>query len=283
MDKKKKVLGGIGVLIAAISLYFIYDHMVYVSTDNAQIESNTVLLASKVSGFIVKVNAAEGQKYNEGDVLVEVDDRDYKNTLKQMKGELSSIQARLGDAEKNFKRISELFQKSAVSQQQYDTASSQLSELRAKHSSIEAQYAQAELNLENTKIKAPMDGIVAKKSAEKGQLAAPGVPLVGFVGSKQKWVMANFKETDIDLIKVGAKVKLEVDAMSGKVLDGEVEAISSATGAMFTLLPPDNATGNFTKVVQRIPVKIKLVNLDPKDSEELRAGISVLAKVRKSR
>lgn len=283
MNKRQKILGAVGVLILVITSYFIYDHVMYVTTDNAQVESNTVLLASKVSGFIAKVNVSEGQRVKEGDVLVELDDRDYQNMLKQVKGDLTSVEARLKDSEKNYRRLAELLQKNAVSQQQFDTASSQYSDLKAKHSSIEAQYSQAELNLSNTRVKAPMDGIIARKSAEKGQLAAPGAPLIGFVGTKEKWVIANFKETDIDSIKIGAKVKMEVDAVSGKDFEGEVEAISSATGATFTLLPPDNATGNFTKVVQRVPVKIKLLNLAPVDNENLRAGLSVVAKVRKSK
>jgi membrane fusion protein (multidrug efflux system) len=92
-------------------------------------------------------------------------------------------------------------------------------------------------------------------------------------------VTANFKETDLSSIKPGAKVKIEVDAIGGRSFEGKVEAISSATGATFTLLPPDNATGNFTKVVQRVPVKIGLNQLKEGDAEILRVGLSAYVKV----
>jgi membrane fusion protein (multidrug efflux system) len=141
--------------------------------------------------------------------------------------------------------------------------------------------AQAELNLSNTKIKAPVNGFIAKKSVEVGQLAAPGVPLIGFIDAGERWIIANFKETEIEGIKLDAKVEIEVDAISGRKFEGRVESISSATGATFTLLPPDNATGNFTKVVQRIPVKIKFVNLTPEDIVKLRTGLSTFIKVNK--
>jgi membrane fusion protein (multidrug efflux system) len=146
---------------------------------------------------------------------------------------------------------------------------------------VSAQLNQANLNIENTKIKAPVDGFIARKSVEIGQLATPGVPLIGFVSSTERWVIANFKETDLDDVKVGAKVDIEVDAVGGKSFRGEVESLSAATGATFALLPPDNATGNFTKVVQRVPVRIKITGVTPEDIERLRAGLSAVVKVHK--
>jgi membrane fusion protein (multidrug efflux system) len=105
--------------------------------------------------------------------------------------------------------------------------------------------------------------------------------LIGFVSSEGRWVMANFKETEIEDIKVDSHAKIDVDAIGGKTYKGEVVAISPATGATFTLLPPDNATGNFTKVVQRVPIKIKINDIDSQDLLLLRAGLSVVVKVRK--
>ena len=129
-------------------------------------------------------------------------------------------------------------------------------------------------SLDNTKLRAPSDGFVAKKSVEIGQLAAAGVPLVGFVDAGERWVTANYKETDLSHIKAGAKAWIEVDAIKGRTFKGVIESVSAATGATFTLLPPDNATGNFTKVVQRVPVKIRFDNLSDADREDLRAGLS---------
>jgi membrane fusion protein (multidrug efflux system) len=281
MERKKIIIGVVVAAIAIIASYFIYQHVIYVETDNAQVEAHALLIAAKVSGYINKVNVVEGQKVKQGDVLVEIDDRDYQNVLHQVQGDLSSLQARLKDAERNYHRIGELFHKEAVSQQQYDQVSAAYNDLKSKVDSASAQLAQAELNLENTKLKAPTVGFIAKKSAEIGQLAAPGVALIGFVGADERWVVANFKETDVSSIEVGAEVKIAVDAVGSTAYNGHVESLSSATGATFTLLPPDNATGNFTKVVQRVPVKVKFDNLSEQDFELLRAGLSCVVKVRK--
>lgn len=279
MDKKKKLLITVGSVVGAVAIYFVVDHFRFVETDNAQIEGHAVLLAAKVGGYITKTSVTDGQRVKKGDVLVEIDDRDYKNTLQQVKSDLVSVEARKRDSEKNTRRLVDLYSKGAVSQQQLETVSTGYAEAKAKFDSVSALVAQAELNLENTKIRAPSDGIVAKKSAEVGQLAAPGVPLIGFVGTEERWVTANFKETEISHVRPGAEVEVIVDALSSRKFKGDVEAISSATGATFTLLPPDNATGNFTKVVQRIPVKIALKDLTPEDRESLQAGLSVVVKV----
>ncbi len=146
--------------------------------------------------------------------------------------------------------------------------------------SAQAQVNEAKLNLGYTRIIAPVDGKVGKKSFEVGMLAAAGQPLLGFVANQDRWVTANLKETDMDDIEVGKKAYVEVDAISGKTFDGVVESISPATGATFTLLPPDNATGNFTKVVQRVPVRIKLLNLTEKDIDRLQNGLSAEVKIR---
>ncbi|WII70948.1 HlyD family secretion protein [Bdellovibrio sp. 22V] len=281
MDKKKKILSGVGGVAVLVALYFLYEHVMYVTTDNAQVEAHSVMIAAKVGGYVKAVHVTEGSRVKKGDVMIEIDDRDYQNTLRQAKGELLSLEARKRDLEKNQKRIAELFSKGVVSQQQYDGASTALAEARAKYEALAAHVSQAELNFENTKVVAPSDGFIAKKAAEVGQLASPGVPLLGFVDAGERWVTANFKETEIESIQPGKRVYIDVDAISGKSFEGVVESISSATGATFTLLPPDNATGNFTKVVQRVPVKIKFENISANEVEILKAGLSAFVKVQK--
>ena len=279
---KKTIIGIIIAVVVGISAYFTYEMLTYVDTDNAQIDAGTVMLASKVTGFIKVINVKEGQEVKKGEILCEIDDRDYVNTLNQTKAELISFEAKKKDAERNYKRLSELYKKEAISSQQFDQSQAVYNELKSKYDSLSSQVAQAELNLTNTKIIAPVDGFIAKKSAEVGQLASPGVPLFGFVDSKERAVVANFKETDIGHIKVGAKVRIDVDAITTKEFEGTVESMSSATGSTFTLLPPDNATGNFTKVVQRVPVRIKFENINADDIRILRAGLSATVKVRKN-
>ena len=114
----------------------------------------------------------------------------------------------------------------------------------------------AQLQLDYTRITAPASGEVSRKQVEVGQLVAPGQPLLSIVADTGVWVTANFKETQLATIRPGQPVEFEIDAYGGCVGEGKVASVSGATGAKFALLPPDNATGNFTKVVQRVPVRI---------------------------
>lgn len=279
MKNKKNLIAVVAGLAIVIAGYFVYEYVMYVSTDNAQIDGHYLMIASKVGGYVTVVNIREGQKVKKGDVLVEIDPRDYENTLRQVSGDLTAIEARKADSERTYHRINSLFSKGVVAQAQYDNAFAAYADAKARWDAVNAQVSQAKLNLENTKIRAPSDGFIAKKSVEVGQLAAPGVPLIGFVDAQERWVTANFKETDLDRIRIGANVKVSVDAVDGRTYRGKVESISSATGATFTLLPPDNATGNFTKVVQRVPVRVHLEDVTDKDLEDLRVGLSADVKV----
>lgn len=144
--------------------------------------------------------------------------------------------------------------------------------------SAEAARDNAALQLSYTSVGTPVTGTVAKKLVEVGQLVQPGQTLMSVVADTGIFLTANFKETQLDDIHPGQKVEFEVDAYSGATAEGVVESISSATGARFALLPPDNATGNFTKVVQRIPVRIRITRDLGKD-RPLRPGMSVVAHV----
>jgi membrane fusion protein (multidrug efflux system) len=279
MTKKKKLVGIFGAIAIIGSLYFLAHYILYVETDNAQVAAHVVFLTPKVGGYVTQVNVTEGQKVAKGDILVKIDDRDYQNALKQSQSDLSALEARNQDAERNFRRLSQLYKQGAVSQQQFDTSSANYQEVKSKYEAVNAQVSQAQLNIENTEIKAPFDGIVAKKSVEPGQLASPGIPLIGFVDSFERWIIANFKETEIKNVTVGEKAFIEIDAIKNKKFVGIVDSLSPATGATFTLLPPDNATGNFVKVVQRVPVKIRFENLTEEELLSLRAGLSSLVKV----
>jgi membrane fusion protein, multidrug efflux system len=141
-----------------------------------------------------------------------------------------------------------------------------------------ANLAQAELNLQYTTLKAPARGIVAKRGLNVGQVVQAGQPLLAVVQIDDVWVTANFKETQLKDVRPGQRATIEVDAVGGRAFKGKVDSIAGATGARFSLLPPENATGNFVKVVQRIPVKIVL---EPgQDSEHrLRPGMSVVPTV----
>ena len=136
----------------------------------------------------------------------------------------------------------------------------------------------AALQLRYTRVTAPEGGIVSRKQVEPGQLVQPGQPVLTIVADTGVWVTANFKETQLDNVHIGEEVDLEIDAYKGATVKGRVESVSAATGSKFALLPPDNATGNFTKVVQRVPVRIAITKGLGKD-RPLRPGMSVVVHV----
>jgi membrane fusion protein, multidrug efflux system len=148
----------------------------------------------------------------------------------------------------------------------------------ARLGAAQAARDNAQLQLSYTRITAPVSGIVSRKQVEVGQLVQAGQPLLTVVSDTGVWVTANFKETQLNDIKVGQDVDLEIDAYGSAPVKGKVESLSAATGAKFALLPPDNATGNFTKVVQRVPVRIRVTGGLGKD-RVLRSGMSVVAHV----
>ncbi|RYU80119.1 HlyD family secretion protein [Hymenobacter persicinus] len=165
-----------------------------------------------------------------------------------------------------------------VARQQVLAAQQQVAVAQAVVKQRQADLDNAKLQLSYTTLVAPGNGIVSKKNVQPGQVVSPGQQLMGLVASSQTWIIANFKETQLETMKVGQPVKIEVDAYPHEEFEGHVESLSAATGARFALLPPDNASGNFVKVTQRVPVKIVLDKLDPE--HPLRAGMSVVATVK---
>ena len=154
--------------------------------------------------------------------------------------------------------------------QQVAAAQAQVELAVAKVAQAESAVHQAELQLGYTKLRAEMDGVVAKRNVEPGQMVSPDRPVMSLVASTPPWIVANFKETQLAHIKPGQHVRVKVDGLDGGALDGTVASIQSGTGSRFSLLPPDNASGNFTKVTQRVPVKIELAS----SSTPLRPGMS---------
>jgi membrane fusion protein (multidrug efflux system) len=158
--------------------------------------------------------------------------------------------------------------------EQVTAANAALTGASARVAAARAVRDLAALQLSYTAITAPVAGVVSKKSVEVGQFVQPGQPLMSVVPLDDVWVVANLKETQIQRVVPGAPVEITADAYAGRVFEGHVESLSPATGARFSLLPPDNATGNFTKIVQRIPVRIRL-DAAPDTARLLRPGMSV--------
>ena len=162
-----------------------------------------------------------------------------------------------------------------AAQQQVTQAQQQVAVAQAVVKQRQTDLANAQLQLSYTTIRATGNGIVSRKSVQPGQVVAPGQQLMGLVSSGKTWVIANFKETQLENMQVGQPVKVEVDAYPSEDFEGKISSLSAATGARFALLPPDNASGNFVKVTQRVPIKIVLNQEDPQ--HPLRAGMSVNA------
>lgn len=156
----------------------------------------------------------------------------------------------------------------------------QLLQARAKFTTAKALVTQASLNLSYTEVRAPMDGIVGKRYLRVGQWVSPGQSLLALVPS-DKYIVANFLETQLAQINVGSSVSIEIDAIPNKVFSGSVESIAPASGVTFNQLAPENATGNFTKIVQRIPVKVRLA--DSEDTQQIRVGMSANVQVAEAR
>lgn len=272
--KRKKIIRIVIIAAVLVGGYFAVNAYRFEGTDDAYVEAHALMLAPRIGGTVTQVLVEENQPVTMGQLLAQLDNQDYSTAYNQALGDQNSVQAELDQAAKDLERIKKLYEDQAVSKADYDAAIAKYGNLSNRLKADEAKVAQAELNLGYTKITAPDDGIIAKRSVEPGMVVPPGQALFGFVSSKERWITANFKETQLARIKVGQKVNVDVDAISGKTFQGVVDSVGPATGSTFTLLPPDNSTGNFTKVVQRVPVKIDLLNLTPQDVNRLAAGLS---------
>lgn len=221
---------------------------------------------------------------------------------------IEEARVRMENAEADDKRYEQLLQSDAVTRQQYDRVHTTFLEAKARyeqavrskgtlskteteqghrlsqnHAAVKAARAQiqlAKLNISYTVITATADGVMGKKDIHVGQLVQPGQALASIVDNSELWVVANFRETQLPGIHVGAKVDIKVDAVPNEAFEGVVERISDATGSAFSMIPQDNATGNFVKVEQRIPVRIHL-NASKEALNKLRAGMNVECVVKK--
>jgi membrane fusion protein, multidrug efflux system len=330
-------------------------------TDDAYVRGDLTPLSTKVSGIVRTVKVSDYQKVHAGDLLVELEDDDYKAQVAQAVAAISAakaaiennvrqrelqdtkidkaiagvdlskaqivaaeaginaVQAEVTRARAERVRQEALLASSSATKQHVETAvaddersAAQLASrqadleeaktsLRSSEIAVEAERRtkavlesqdqqliadlhakeaaldNAQISLGYTKINAPADGIVGERQVRPGQLLSPGTQILTFV-ALTKWVEANYRETQLTHMKVGDPAELRIDTYPGQVWKGHVIEIAPASGSQFALLPPDNATGNFTKVVQRVPVKITFD--DANRAAELRPGLSVVANVR---
>jgi membrane fusion protein, multidrug efflux system len=304
------------------------------STDDAYIGGEVTTLSSKVAGFIETVAVVDNQSIKAGDLLVKIDDRDYRAQLaraeasiaiqqatlanldanrylqmaliEQASADIATTTAELARAKSDVDRYRTLSNNRFASPQRFEQADADYEKARAADRKARAaldaaqrrlgvidtqkQQTQAaldhavadsdivRLNLEYTEIRAPIDGVVGNRSARAGAYATVGGQLLAIVPASGLWIDANFKESQLARVREGQPVEVIADVLPGVSFHGRVASLAPATGAQFSVIPPENATGNFTKIVQRVPVRIRLED-DAAEFGRLRPGLSVVVHV----
>ena len=232
-------------------------------------------------------NALAGQQVTHAGIAT------IQNNLTVNDAGIEEVCVQRANAERELQRYKKLLEEDAVTRQQYDNVKTAYDAINARYEQThqlgqneaavrlaQAAVDLARLNLSYTVIIATCDGMTGRKAIHEGQLVQPGQTLVDIVDNSDLWVIANYRETQLPNIKEGAEVIFTADAVPGIVYKGVVESISDATGAAFSLIPQDNATGNFVKVEQRVPVRIRLQGNDADKVSRLRTGFNVECKVK---
>jgi membrane fusion protein, multidrug efflux system len=337
-SRKRLALAGAAFLTAAGAGWYGYDWWSvarYIeSTDDAYVGGDVTVIAPKVAGFITDIAVADNQEVHAGDLLVKLDDRDYRAalakavaavagqqatlanleatrrlqeaTIAEAQAELAATAAEVTRSKYDVARYRALSQDQFASAQRFqqadadyrkalaadararaalDAAVRQLDVIDTRKQQTRAALAgaiadreTAQLNLGYTELRAPVDGTVGNRIARTGAYATVGAQLIALVPARGLWVDANFKENQLARLDAGLPATIMADVLPGQVFRGHVASLAPATGAVFSVLPAENATGNFTKIVQRVPVRI-LLDGDAGMLGRLRPGLSVTAEV----
>jgi membrane fusion protein (multidrug efflux system) len=275
--KKLTILIIVLVLVAVAGIWYLIKSFNIVSTDDAYIEGRVYTIAPKIPGTVKVVNVSDNQKVKKNELLLEIDPADYELQVREAQANLDIRKNLLQEALRNKTRAEVLFKKQAISQAKYDDSLTAYKIAQAQVEAAQTQLKIALLNLGYTKIYAPSDGYVAKKSVEVGNQVMPAQPLMAVV-SRDMWIVANYKETQLKNVRPGQKVKIKIDAYPGKTFEGYVDSIQRGTGAAFSMFPPENATGSFVKIVQRIPVKI-VFDGQPERKYDFCIGMSAITEI----
>jgi membrane fusion protein (multidrug efflux system) len=303
-------------------------------TDDAYVRGDVTPLSAHVEGYVRRVPVDDFQRVKEGEVLVEIEDDDYRARVAQAEADLLGAQAaienlkarkaaqhaQIAEAENAIKatqadvertRLEAARQRTLLAttfgtrqrveqadaeaqrfaatlgrneadldaqRTQMAVLDTQEAQLRADGKAKKALLDLAKINLGYTRITAPVPGMVSERGVRDGQYVHAGSQVITVVPLDTVWVLANYKETQLTHVAIGQRAEIRVDTFPGIVINAMVESIAPASGAQFSLLPPDNATGNFTKVVQRVPVKLRIASDNPL-AGKLRPGMSVIATI----
>ncbi len=265
----------------------------YVSTDDAYTAAEVAQVTAEIDGPVADVRVVDSQKVRHGDTLVVLDDTDARLALRQAEADLARTRAQVSSAQANLERAGIDLQRrealvgsGSVSGDELTQVKNGASNARAALDAASAAQALAQARLEKAKvdlgrtvIRSPIDGVITRRQVQLGQRVQPSTPLLSVVPVREMYVNANFKEVQLKDVQPGQAVELVCDLYGHKVVyHSVIEGLSGGTGAAFALIPAQNATGNWIKVVQRLPVRIRL---DPAELEAhpLRVGLSMTAKV----
>jgi membrane fusion protein, multidrug efflux system len=265
----------------------------YVSTDNAYTAAEVAVVTAEIDGPVAAVNVVDSQQVKHGDVLIVIDDTDARLALRQAEADLARARAQVASATSDVERSGidlqrrqALVASGSVSGDELTKvingagdARASLNAARAAVALAQARVDKAKVDLGRTVIRSPVDGVIARREVQLGQRVQPSTPLLDVVPVSEMYVNANFKEVQLKKVRPGQSVELESDLYGKKVaFHGVIEGFNGGTGAAFALIPAQNATGNWIKVVQRLPVRIRL-NPGELAAHPLRVGLSMNAKV----
>jgi membrane fusion protein (multidrug efflux system) len=269
----------------------------YVSTDDAYIDANRVAISAKILGRVDTLLTDEGDTVREGQVVVRLDDIDLRAQEAQARSayvlaqeNIALAKVSLDRAQTDYKRAATQFSQNVIPKEQYDHTESELESAKARYNiaiaqsnTARAQLGIVETQLRNTVITSPMTGVVSKRWVLPGDVVQPGQPIFTVYDLENIWVTANLEETSLTALHENDNVEISVDAYPDQNFTGRVFQIGSNTASQFSLIPPNNASGNFTKVTQRVPIKITIQqNTAASDPHpiQLLPGMSVEVKVK---
>lgn len=296
-------------IVEVACLFLDYKHTE--TSNDAQIEQYNSPVNLRASGYIKKINFTEHQDVRKGDTLLVLDDREYRirvmeaeaalkdalagatvidatlqttqNSASVYEASIAEIEIRLAKLEKDRQRYENLVKRNAATPIQLEQIETEYAATRKKLEATKratAALEMARLNLSYTVVVAPCDGKLGRRTLEEGQYITAGQTVTYILPDTQKWVIANYKETQVENLKVGQEVRIAVDAISDREFTGKITAISGATGSKYSLVPTDNSAGNFVKIQQRIPVRIEFTDLFKEDNDRLAAGMMVVVKAK---
>ncbi len=299
IHRRKRFIIPVTILAIAaviVFLYWFFNVRDYVSTDDAYVDGDAVTVSAKILGRVASLGADEGVSVAAGPLVAQLDDTDLRAQEAQAQANLEYVRRTVPVAKIAVERAREDFDRAAfqyrgkiVSRELYDHARKALELAEAQYKVAEsqaeaskAQLAVIETQLGNTRIYAPSAGVVARKWVVPGDIVQPGQPIFTVYDLSGLWITANFEETKLASIRVGDPARVSVDARRGSEVDGRVSLIGAAAASQFSLIPPNNASGNFTKVTQRIPVRISIepAAADSTAGTPLLPGMSAGVKIR---